>query len=282
MRTRFGPVLVLLTAMPVFAQVDFSGEWSPRFYEDQPERVPGPELGDYLGLPINAAARMRADTWSASLLTLPEWQCRPHSADYIWRGPSQLRISKEVDPVTREVVAWHAEWLRSIDRKIYMDDRPHPQRMPSMPGLMRVPGRLHITWENDDILKVETDAGTQTRRLRFGAVQAAAGTPDWQGTSAAQWEFAGGRRGGPAGGNLKVVTTHMRSGYLQKNGVPYSGNAVVTEYFHTTTESSGDSWLLVTTLVEDPQYLTGPFQRSTHYKKQLNANGWNPSPCTAR
>src|ERR1043165_4270131 len=83
---------------PAFAQVDFSGEWAPRFYEDQPERVPGPELGDYLGLPINAAARMRADTWDASLLTLPEWQCRPHSADYIWRGPSNLTISKEIDP----------------------------------------------------------------------------------------------------------------------------------------------------------------------------------------
>src|SRR3974390_1224439 len=99
--------LTLATA-PAFAQVDFSGEWAPRFFEDQPERVPGPELGDYLGLPINDAARMRADTWDASLLTLPEWQCRPHSADYIWRGPSPLRISKEGDPVSREITAFHA------------------------------------------------------------------------------------------------------------------------------------------------------------------------------
>src|SRR5207244_2017275 len=106
--------------------VDFTGEWAPRFHEDEPERVPVPELGDYLGIPINDAARMRATTWEASIQTLPEWQCRPHSADYIWRGPSPLRIWKEVDPVSRQVVAWHAEWLRSVDRSIYMDGRPHP------------------------------------------------------------------------------------------------------------------------------------------------------------
>ena len=80
----------VLLEHPAAAQVDFSGEWAPRFHEDQPERVPGPELGDYLGLPINDAARMRADNWDAAVPTLPEWQCRPHSADYIWRGPSQL------------------------------------------------------------------------------------------------------------------------------------------------------------------------------------------------
>ena len=62
------------------AQILLVGEWSPQFHEDQPERLPGPDLGDYLGLPVNAAARMRADTWEASLLTLPEWQCRPHGA----------------------------------------------------------------------------------------------------------------------------------------------------------------------------------------------------------
>src|SRR5438093_5472417 len=117
---------MVLSAIPAFAQVDFSGEWSPRFYEDEPERVPGPELGDYLGLPINDAARERADTWAASIQSMPEWQCRPHSADYIWRGPSQLRITKEVDPVTRQVTAFHAEWLRSVDNIYYLDGRPAP------------------------------------------------------------------------------------------------------------------------------------------------------------
>ncbi|MEQ1884154.1 MAG: hypothetical protein ABL967_03780 [Bryobacteraceae bacterium] len=118
--------IALFSSIPAFAEMDFSGDWAPRFHEDQPERVPGPNVGDYLGLPINAAARMRANTWDASLLELPQWQCRPHGGDYIWRGPSAPRIWKEVDPVSRKLVAWHIEYLRSIDRPIYMDGRPHP------------------------------------------------------------------------------------------------------------------------------------------------------------
>ena len=116
------------------AQVDFSGEWAPRFWEDQPERVPGPELGDYLGIPISDAARLRAESWDASIQTLPEWQCRPHSADYIWRGPSPLTISKEVDPVSREIVAFHAQWLRSVDRAVYLDGRPLRRPTRFIPG----------------------------------------------------------------------------------------------------------------------------------------------------
>src|SRR6266513_1102978 len=90
--------LLLAASVPAMAQIDFSGEWAPRFHEDQPERVAGPELGDYLGLPITDAARMRADTWEAAIQTLPEWQCRPPPADYIWRGPSQLTIRNADDP----------------------------------------------------------------------------------------------------------------------------------------------------------------------------------------
>src|ERR1043166_6757921 len=88
-------LFTILAAVPAAAQVDFSGEWAPRFHEDQSERVPGPSVGDYLGLPVNDAARVRADTWEASIQTLPEWQCRPHSADYIWRGPPRPTISQE-------------------------------------------------------------------------------------------------------------------------------------------------------------------------------------------
>lgn len=155
-------------------------------------------------------------------------------------------------------------------------------------GVMRAPGRLHITWDADDVLKLETEAGTQTRLFRFAAAPAGAGEPSWQGTSVAQWELPGGGRGrgrGAAqGGSLKVVTTRMRPGYLQKNGVPYGGNAVLTEYFTRTTEPNGDSWLIVTHVVEDPQYLTGPFIRSTHYKKlpDTPAPAWTPEPCSAR
>src|ERR1035438_8326859 len=110
-----------------FAQLDPSGEWAPRFHEDQPERIPGPEIGDYLGLPINDAARMRGDIWDAEILTLPEHQCKPHPADYGPRGPARLRIWKEVDPATQQLVAWrtHIEW-QAPERTIYMDGRPHP------------------------------------------------------------------------------------------------------------------------------------------------------------
>ena len=153
------------------------------------------------------------------------------------------------------------------------------------PAITRVPGRLHIYWADDNTLRVDTDAGTQTRLLRFGPAPAPSGEPQWQGVSIAQWEFPGpgGRRAAQAaGGDLKVVTTHMRPGYLQKNGVPYSGNAVLTEYFHRTVEDNGDSWLIVTTIVEDPQYLTGPFLRSTHFKKEPGGAKWDPSQCEAR
>lgn len=118
---------ILLTAAPARAQVEFVGEWEARYHEDQPERLPGPSLGDYLGLPINDSARMRAETWDASIQTLPEWQCRPHPADYGTRGPANLRISKEVDPITQRVVAYHThvQW-QAQERTIWMDGRPHP------------------------------------------------------------------------------------------------------------------------------------------------------------
>jgi hypothetical protein len=151
-------------------------------------------------------------------------------------------------------------------------------------GVMRVPGRLHITWQDDTTLKIETEAGTQTRLLRFGGADAAdPGQPGWQGVSAAEWEFAGGRRGRGQGGDLKVVTRRMRPGYLQKNGVPYSANAILSEYFARTIEPNGDSWLILTAVVEDPQYLTGRFVRSTHYKRLPENNStWEPEACSAR
>ena len=152
-------------------------------------------------------------------------------------------------------------------------------------GVMRVPGRLHITWQDDNTLKIETEAGTQTRLLRFGPRDAGAssGTPAWQGDSAAEWEFAGGRRGRGAGGDLKVVTRNMKPGYLQKNGVPYSATAVLNEFFARTMEPNGDSWLILTAVVEDPTYLNNRFVRSTHYKRLPDTNtAWEPEPCSTR
>jgi glyoxylase-like metal-dependent hydrolase (beta-lactamase superfamily II) len=211
-------ILIAGTAAPASAQVDFSGEWAPRLWEDQPERVPGPELGDYLGIPINDAARLRAEAWDASIQTLPEWQCRPHSADYIWRGPSNLRISKEVDPVSREITAFHAEWLRSVDRAVYLDGRPHPP-----------PDALHT----------------------------------WAGFSTAKWN----------GDVLTVTVTHLKEGYLRRNGLPRSDKATLTEHWI----RNGDL-LTVMTIINDPVYLTEPFVRTTDYELDLRQQV-PPYPC---
>jgi hypothetical protein len=114
---------MLGVGLPALAQMDFSGEWAPVQDEDN---TGNPRVGEFIGIPMSKAGRLRSEAWNASLYTLPEWQCRPHGAMYISRGPSQVRISKEVDPVSREIVAWHAEWLRSIDNPYYMDGRPRP------------------------------------------------------------------------------------------------------------------------------------------------------------
>jgi hypothetical protein len=150
------------------------------------------------------------------------------------------------------------------------------------PNVLRMPGRIRISWQNDSTLKVETEAGTQTRMFVFGAPSAAV-TADrtWQGVSTAQWLLPGGGRGrgAPGFGSMKVVTTRIRPGYLQRNGVPYSENAVVTEFFNRTKEANGDEWLIVTTTVEDPQYLAARFTRSSHFKK-LRANAtFTPQTC---
>jgi hypothetical protein len=156
-------------------------------------------------------------------------------------------------------------------------------------GVMRMPGRLHITWQDDETLKLETDAGKQTRVFPFTAAKGQPG--DWQGVSTAIWDrpvpviafpFRLGGPSGPIGGSLKVVTARMRPGYLRKNGVPYSADAVLTEYFDRFDIPNGDSLLVVTTEVNDPVYLTEPFWTSTHFKKQSDASGWNPSPCSAK
>ena len=120
-------------------------------------------------------------------------------------------------------------------------------------GLMRVPGRFHITWDNDTTMKIEADSGTQTRLFHFGGTPPADEKPSWQGYSVAEWENATVGRGQPRTGDLKVVTTHMLPGYLRKNGVPYSTNAVLTEWYDRITAPNKDQWLVVTTEVKDPQ-----------------------------
>jgi hypothetical protein len=147
------------------------------------------------------------------------------------------------------------------------------------PSLMRVPSRYHFTWQDDNTLKIEADSGKQTRLLHFGGGKPS-GAPSLQGYSAAEWQMSL-RRGG-TGGSLKVVTTNLSPGYLQKNGVPYSEQTTLTEYFDVVKEPDGEQWLIVKLLVEDPAYLARTFLSSPNLKKQPDASGWNPTPCTVR
>ena len=226
------------------ARADFTGYWVSLVTEDWRYRMVTPRKGDYTSIPLNPEGRRVADSWDPAKDAAAGNQCRSYGAG----------------------------------------------------AIMRVPGRLHITWENDRTLRIDTDAGTQTRMLRFGESRPA-GPPTWQGHSAAQWVTARDREGlgnlvldpffGDAAprattGYLKVVTTNMRSGYLRKNGVPYSANAILTEYFNLVPGIGNDQWLIVTTIVDDPQYLTQPFITSTHFKKLAGASGWEPTPCESQ
>jgi hypothetical protein len=154
------------------------------------------------------------------------------------------------------------------------------------PVIMRVPGRLHVTWQDDQTLKMETDAGSQTRVFYFGNPTATL-AEGWQGVSKAEWDpgnaGAGGLFGpppaaGPAG-SLKIVTTKMRPGYMTRNGAPYSANATLTEYYDLIKEKNGVEYLLLTSVLEDPAYLTQPMWTAVHFKKQKDAAGWNPVAC---
>jgi hypothetical protein len=153
-------------------------------------------------------------------------------------------------------------------------------------GIMRIPGRLRISWENDSTLRIDTDAGTQTRRFLFARTRTASPEPSLQGDSFAQWETADPRPdvGGRVsrGGQLKVVTSNMRPGYYFKPGVPYSSSAVMTEYFTRISEDSGDEYMMVTTVVQDPQYLTQDFIRTLVFKRERDGSKFKPTPCSSK
>jgi len=149
------------------------------------------------------------------------------------------------------------------------------------PALLRVPEHLHIAWQDDHTLRMDADAGKQTRLFHFGDWKASESAPTLQGDSLAQWEMQ--REGGrPVNGSLKVTTSHLKAGYLRKNGVPYSDNAGLTEYYDLVKERNGDQLLVVTIVVTDPMYLREPFIISSHFKKLPNDSGWNPTACSSR
>jgi hypothetical protein len=144
-------------------------------------------------------------------------------------------------------------------------------------AIMRVPGRLHIQWMDDNTLKMDIDSGTQTRLFHFGGARPASQTSDWQGYSVANWQ----QEGRSEVRHLRVITTNMRAGYLRKNGVPYSENTRLEEHFDRFAEPNGDQWLVVDSIVTDPTYLTQPYLTSVAFKKIPDGQGWDPTPCRA-
>jgi len=211
-------VLLSLTTFPAFAQVDLSGVWNNQLDEDWPDRLFGPELGDYTGIPLNAAARARAEAWDASLITLPEYQCRVHPSDY---APSfaDIRMWEEIDKDTQSLVAIHIHHFAwGTERTIWMDGRPHPPDY-----------ALHTS----------------------------------MGFSTGKWD----------GDILTVTTTHLKEGWIRRNGVPRSDRAVVTEHFI----RHGDH-LTWDTVIKDPAYLTETMIRSRDYIHNV-ATRIAPYPC---
>ena len=219
---RFGLVL-LTTLLPAFvsAQTNLMGYWVPIYHEDNIERLPGPAIGDYGGLPINDAARLRAQSWDASLLSMPEHQCKPHPSTYGFRGVGTLRVWEDRDPESQQLVAinTHIEWQEQR-RKIWMDGRPHPPE--------------HAPHS-------------------------------WQGFSTGEYEA----------GVLVVKTTHLKAGWIRRNGLPLSDQATMTDRFH-----RYDDILSHVTIVEDPVYLTEPLVKTNLFR--LTPSGvMTPYPCEA-
>ena len=219
----FSLATLLLAAAPARAQVDLAGEWGALngVSEDQPHRVPGPALGDYTGLPINDAARLKARSWDASILSQPERQAQPHPAQYSVRGGGgpNLHISEVIDPVTSQLIAFKFDgFFGRADRTIWMDGRPHP-----------------------------SEYAEHT----------------WDGFSTGEW----------VGNALKVTTTHMKMGVIQRNGVPASPYAVLTEFW-----TRHGNHLGVFSWVDDPIYLEEPFVRTTDWIWNPNQHVGNPVP----
>jgi hypothetical protein len=206
--------------------------------------------------------------------------------DWRWRMVTPLKGDAASIPYKPEVRKMIEAWDPAKDEAAGLQCKAY-----GAPAVMRIPGRVHITWQDDNTLKVETDAGTQTRVFHFGgkAPERAEGT--WQGYSTAKWEQPlpvpeasglGVQRVGNNGRSLEVATTQLRAGYLRKNGVPYSAGASVTEYYDRHKEPNGDEYFTVTTVVTDPEYLAVPFVTSTDFRREADGSKFSPTPCSAR
>jgi hypothetical protein len=199
------------------------------------------------------------------------------SEDWRWRMVTPAKGDIPGIPLNPEGLRIAQAWDPAKDEAAGQQCRAY-----GAPGLMRGPTRLRISWLDDQTLKLETDYGMQTRLFQFRKPTAAS-APSWQGVSAAEWASSGGRgRGARRFGSLKTVTTQLRPGYLRKNGVPYSSSAIYTEYWDLLNRPNGDTWLLVTNVVEDPVYLQAPWMTAVHFKKEPDGSKWEPTPCDAR
>jgi hypothetical protein len=210
--------------------------------------------------------------------------------DWRWRMVTPLKGDAASVPTNAEARKLIDAWDPAKDEAAGLECKAY-----GAPAIMRVPGRLHITWQDDLTLKVETDAGRQTRLFHFDSQAPRESAPTWQGYSAARWEgslpftnppitfgLGLGPRLGSRSRSLAVTTTNLLAGYLRKNGVPYSDKTVLTEYYDLFNEPNADTWFMVTTIVDDPAYLAVPFVTTSHFKKIADASGWDPEPCTAR
>jgi hypothetical protein len=245
-------VLVVLPALP--AQAD-RGQEAGRGSTSSNFRTSAPV--DLTGYWVSLVT----DDWRYRMLTPPKG-----NVDYLPVTPEARRVAEQWDPAGDEAAGEQCRGYGAV-------------------GVMRLPGRLHITWESDTVLRLETDAGTQTRRFVFGAAEPAAGAPTWQGTSEARWVLPINRAASasnPPQGELRVRTTHMRLGYIRKNGVPYSADAVLTENYVRLVDDDGTAYLALTQMVEDRVYLAQPVIRTMLFRKEADGSGWNPTPCAAR
>jgi hypothetical protein len=215
--------------------------------------------------------------------------------DWRWRMVTPLKGDAASVPTNAEARKVIDAWDPDKDQAAGLQCKAY-----GAPAIMRIPGRLHITWQDDKTLKIETDAGQQTRLLHFagppsGSPPPREAAPSWQGYSFAKWEgplptvnppvvFGLGlaQRLGSRSRSLEVTTTQLRPGYLRKNGVPYSEKTVLKEYYDLFSEPDADTWFMVTTVVDDPTYLAVPFVTTSHFKKIADASGWDPEPCTVR
>jgi hypothetical protein len=160
----------------------------------------------------------------------------------------------------------------------------------SAPSIMRLPSRLQISWQDDNTLKLDIDTGMQTRLFHFNQREAQ-GARSWQGWSNASWQFSGTTEQfypGPTSlgqikraGTLRVDTSNLRAGYLRKNGVPFSENAFMTEYYNLIIEDDGNQYLVIQLYVADPKYLTGHWVRTVQFKRERDASKRTPTPCSA-